>query len=388
MTEAPPAAAAKKVRKAPLPPHPCSGADPSTFTALPFLPQASMAAFVAGLPPRGGGGGVKVLCYNVNGLRGATREGERREEMLAWLAAEDPDVLCIQEVKADRAAVEKEKLAGVFPSLPHAYFACGEEDGARFKKGYAGVAVFSKEPAVSCTVGLGSKAHDGEGRVLTLAFPWGTLVNVYAPNSGQALDRLGYRTEEFDPALRAHLGKLLKAEGGGGSSSSSGGGGGAAPPVLVVGDFNVAHQNCDVMGFKEYRNKIAGFCDGERDNFAALLAEGYRDLWRDANPTTLQYSECWAAQVVPQGIFTSSPSSSHTVIHTLHTRTPLPPRAKQPTTALGAPLPAPKTRAGALTMPWPLQASRVQRSRSTAPGPTTTTFPFTLRLKSEGYIQG
>ena len=265
----------KKARKAALPPHACSGPDPSTFAALPFLPCASMAAFVQGLPARPSPAtALKVLCYNVNGLRGAIK-GERRAELLAWLAAEDPDILCIQEVKADEEAVAKEKLGEAFPGLPHAYFACGEPAGAGFKKGYAGVAIFSKAPALGVAKGLGDPAHDGVGRVLTLTFPWGTLVNVYAPNSGQALDKLEYRTTQFDPAFRAHLSKLRQGN----------------AKVLVMGDFNVAHQNCDVTAFKESRNKTAGFCDAERENFALLLQDGYVDVWRAANPANLQYSE-------------------------------------------------------------------------------------------------
>ena len=250
-----------------------------------------MEAFTAALPARAPAPALKVLVYNVNGLRSVLRE-ERRAELLAWLAAEDPDVLCLQEVKADAAAVAKEGLASAFPSLPHAYFASGDEAAPGFKKGYAGVAVYSKAPALSVAVGLGSAAHDAEGRVLTLRFEWGTLVNVYVPNSGQKLERLAYRTQQFDPALRAHLAGLAApaAEGGAGSA---GGGGGA---VLCVGDFNVAHQNCDVDGFKAYRNKVAGFCDAERDQFAALLGAGYTDLWRAANPATLQYSACVCAQ--------------------------------------------------------------------------------------------
>jgi len=219
---------------------------------------------------------MKVLVYNVNGLRAVLRP-ESKADFLAYLAREDADVLCLQEVKADASVVEKEKLKDCFlPLYPHAYFACGEEGLEGFKKGYAGCAVFSKQAATSFKAGLGAPEHDGQGRVLTVNYPNLVIVNVYSPNSGQKLERLEYRTEKFDPALSTFLKGLL-------SDSQA--------RVLCVGDFNVAHQNCDVAGFKNYRNKIAGFCDGERDRFGEFLKLGFRDVWRDANPTALAYSE-------------------------------------------------------------------------------------------------
>jgi exodeoxyribonuclease-3 len=273
-----PAEKAKRAKKAPLAASPHAGPDPAGMAAGPFLPAASMAAFTASLPARAPGG-VKILCYNVNGLRGAVKE-ERKAALLAWVAREDPDVLCLQEVKADAEAVEKERLGALFPTLPHAFFACGDPALAGFKKGYAGCAVFSKVAPLATAAGLGAAAHDGQGRVATARFAWGTVVCVYAPNSGQKLERLEYRTGGFDPALRAHLAGL----------AGGAGGGAAGAPLIVCGDFNVAHQDCDVEGYLRHRNKVAGFCDGERDGFAQLLAAGFRDAWRDANPGVLQYS--------------------------------------------------------------------------------------------------
>jgi exodeoxyribonuclease-3 len=305
---APVAAPAKAVRakkeKPAASPH--AGPDPAGMVAGPFLAAASLAAFTATLPVRGVGG-VKILCYNVNGLRGAVKE-DRKAALLAWVEREDPDVLCLQEVKADAEAVAKEGLGALFPTLPHAFFACGDPALAGFKKGYAGCAVFSKVAPLATAAGLGDPAHDGQGRVATARFPWGTVVSVYAPNSGQKLERLGYRTEQWDPALRAYL------EGLRGGAGVQGG-----APVVVVGDFNVAHQDCDVEGYLRHRNKVAGFCDGERDGFAALLGAGYHDVWREANPGVLQYSACLfvlRASQAPE----RAPSLAHTPFDT-HTHT-------------------------------------------------------------------
>lgn len=265
-------AAPKKVRAVKIA-SPHAGVDTSIMVAGSFLPAPSMAAFIASLPPRRAG--VKVVCYNVNGLRAAVK-GDRKAEFLAWIAAEDPDVLCLQETKADADVVAKEKFASLFPSLPHAVFAPGDPAIDGFKKGYAGVAIFSKTAPLETMIGLGDAAHDAAGRFVAARFAWGAVVSVYVPNSGQKLDRLEYRTASWDVVLRARLGALTAATGG---------------RVLVVGDFNVAFNDGDVEGHKAYRNKIAGFCDGERDGFAALLASGFRDPWRAANPNVKEYSE-------------------------------------------------------------------------------------------------
>ena len=126
--------AEKKPRKGSLPVSPHAGPDTAAMVAGPFLPAASMAA--VDIPARPAG--VKILCYNVNGLRAAVK-GDKGVALRAWLAREDPDVLCLQEVKADADAIAKEKLADLFkPALPFAYFAPGDPAAAGFKKGYAG----------------------------------------------------------------------------------------------------------------------------------------------------------------------------------------------------------------------------------------------------------
>jgi exodeoxyribonuclease III len=251
----------------------------------PFLPAADLASFTAALPARAPGGGVKVLSYNVNGLRAALR-ADRRDAFLAWLAREAPDVIALQEVRADAEAIEREALAAAFAgSHPHAVFASGEPRAPGFKKGYAGVALFSRAPPLRAHRGVGgAPAHDAAGRLVAATFAFGTVACVYAPNSGAKLERLDYRTREWDAALRARLADLARDAPGG--------------RLLVVGDFNVALSDADVAGFKEYRNKIAGFCDGERDNFATLLRENaLRDVWREANPDTVEFSAWrWGAR--------------------------------------------------------------------------------------------
>ncbi|RYE84586.1 MAG: exodeoxyribonuclease [Methanosarcinales archaeon] len=95
----------------------------------------------------------------------------------------------------------------------------------------------------------------------------------YVPNSSEKLVRLGYRTKEWDVALRHHLTALQ-----------------ARKPVVLIGDLNVAYHNMDTYNPEKFRNKVAGFCDAERDGFAALKAIGFHDVWREANPDVQQFT--------------------------------------------------------------------------------------------------
>jgi exodeoxyribonuclease III len=222
----------------------------------------------------GGGGGPRYAVLPARRLRsGAVRSPhERRYEAFtrpytrhplrihpAWSA----DVLCLQETRIG------DEVAGDFGS----HFCC-----AGVKKGYAGVATFSKAAPLSVTRGIGGVAHDGEGRVLTLEFASCYVVNVYVPNSGMTLERLAYRTGEWDPAFRAFLTGLA-----------------AVKPVVVAGDLNVAYNDMDVHTPKTNRNKTPGFCDGERDGLAALLAAGFTDVFRARHPTQQQFTY-WSAR--------------------------------------------------------------------------------------------
>ena len=267
--------AAKKGGKPKLPPSAHEGpADFEPMDKALCAPAATWAAFTASLPPplapaaACAPGCGKILSVNVNGMRALL--SKVGADLQGWLAAEGASVLVLQEVKADVAAVAKAGLDKAFPALPHARFACS---GPPAKKGYSGVAIFSAHAPLAWHEGVGVPGIDAEGRVLAAEFEHHFIVVVYVPNSGQKLDRLAWRTEVFDPAFAAYLQKLQ-----------------ARKPVVVLGDFNVAYHNFDVADPKAYRNKIAGFCDAERDNWQRLLlgaapaGAGLVDAWREANP--------------------------------------------------------------------------------------------------------
>eukprot|EP00741_Cyanophora_paradoxa_P021736 tig00000241_g20979.t1 len=214
-----------------------------------------------------GEGEVKVVSWNVNGIRAAMKKGHLEE----YLERERPDVLCLQETKIGgeekdvRAALER-------LGLPHQTWLCSAD-----KKGYAGVAVLSREKPLSVKEGLGVEGHDGEGRVITAEFEKFVVVNAYVPNSGQKLERLDYRTDEWDTEFAAYLKGLA-----------------AGPkPLVATGDLNVAHLDIDCHEPKRNKNKTAGFTDRERARFGELLAAGLADTYRHLYPDKAHRYTYW-----------------------------------------------------------------------------------------------
>jgi exodeoxyribonuclease-3 len=189
-----------------------------------------------------------LASWNVNGVRAAIKKG-----FLDWMASSKADVICLQETKAHPGDVQHV----AWPRGWHATWNSAE------KKGYSGTVVFSRTAPLSVALGIGSGAHDREGRVITAEFPDFRLVNVYQPNSQRGLTRLAYRTGEWDPTFLAFL-KRLERKG---------------KPVIFCGDLNVAHEAIDLANPKSNRRN-AGFTDEERSNFTHLLDRGFVDTFR------------------------------------------------------------------------------------------------------------
>ncbi|TYZ58162.1 hypothetical protein PybrP1_003953 [[Pythium] brassicae (nom. inval.)] len=211
--------------------------------------------------------GTRVAAWNVNGLRALLRNDDS-VHLRAYVAREDPDVLCLSETKVDRD--ELQKLENLWPQYEHQYWACAT------KKGYAGTAVLSKVKPLSVRdeiVASGNKAPDDEGRFLALEFAAFWLVHTYVPNAGMKLERLDYRTKKWDVAMVQLLQELEKTK-----------------PVVWCGDLNVAHQEIDIHDPKTNRNKSPGFTDAERKSFGAMLASGFVDTFRALHPETQQFS--------------------------------------------------------------------------------------------------
>ncbi len=207
---------------------------------------------------------MKLVSWNVNGIRAALRKGA-----MDYFTAAAADVICLQETKAHPGDVQH-------VAWPHGYEAFWNSAD---KKGYSGTVVLTRVKPLGVTYGLGAADHDKEGRVITAEFPDFYLVNVYQPNSQRGLTRLAYRTEEWDPAFLAYLKKLGKK----------------GKPVVFCGDLNVAHAELDLTNPKTNRRN-AGFTDEERGNFSTLLARGFVDTFRAFEPGPGHYT--WWSQMM------------------------------------------------------------------------------------------
>lgn len=191
---------------------------------------------------------MKLISWNVNGLRAAEKKG-----FMDYFREVDADIFCLQETKLQQGQIDLD-LSGYYDYWNYAV-----------KKGYSGTAIFSKSEPLSVQYGLDIEVHDQEGRVITLEFPEFYMITVYTPNSQNELKRLDYRMD-WEDAFLAHLKKLDQVK-----------------PVIVCGDLNVAHQEIDLKNPKTNR-KNAGFSDEERGKFTDLLASGFTDSFRYLYP--------------------------------------------------------------------------------------------------------
>jgi len=179
------------------------------------------------------------------------------------LASMDPDILCVQETKAQDDQV-KEALS--FVDGYHLYA------NSAVKKGYAGTAVLTKKEPMSVQLDMGIEVHDQEGRVIAADYGDYYLVTVYTPNSGSELKRLSYR-RDWDAAFLKYLKKLEMKK-----------------PVIACGDFNVAHKPIDLARPEPNYNKTAGYTQVEIDGMDNLQSADFVDTWRDQHPEEVKYS--------------------------------------------------------------------------------------------------
>lgn len=213
---------------------------------------------------------LKLLSWNVNGLR-ALLKGKGNQEpgaaILKLAEKEDFDVLSLQETKLQEKDVLTIKEA-LLPGYDNSLWSC-----STVKLGYSGTAVISRIKPLSVSYGLGISNHDNEGRVITVEFERFFLVTSYVPNSGQKLERLAYRTEDWDSSLGNYLKELEKRK-----------------PVILTGDLNCAHQEIDIYN-PDGNRRSAGFTNEERTSFEKnFLQRGLADTFRRQHPNSVGYT--------------------------------------------------------------------------------------------------
>lgn len=214
---------------------------------------------------------MKLISWNVNGLRAVAKKDFFKDyETMA------PDILCLQETKAQNEQVE-EVLASMKLDGLHLFSHHAE------KKGYSGTAVISKTKPLNVSRGIGIPEHDNEGRVLCLEYENFHLVNVYVPNSGNDLRRLDYR-QSWDQAFFSYLKGLEKSK-----------------PVIVCGDFNVAHRDIDLARPKPNYNKSAGFMQEEINGMDRFTAGGFTDSFRHFYPERAEQYSWWSYRAGARG---------------------------------------------------------------------------------------
>ncbi len=193
-------------------------------------------------------GKQKLYSWNVNGIRSVHKKG-----FLEWVEATQPDILGLQETK-----ISSDLLTPALMHIPGytSYWTHAE------KKGYSGVAIFTKEAPLKVQEGLGVPPFDTEGRTLIAEYPDFTLFNIYFPNGQRGDDRLQYKLAFYDAFLDVF--NQYKSQG---------------KKLIVCGDFNTAHKPIDLARPKE-NEKISGFLPIERAWMDKFVNEGYQDTFR------------------------------------------------------------------------------------------------------------
>jgi exodeoxyribonuclease III len=203
---------------------------------------------------------MKVISFNANGIRSAARKG-----FYEWLARHQPDVVCIQETKAQIAQLIPEEL--YFPQDFH----CEYFDA--HKKGYSGVAIYSRHKPMHVVRGLGFETCDTEGRYIQFDYPKVSIISMYLPSgtSGEARQGVKY---EFLERLAPHL-IQLKA---------------AGRELILCGDYNIAHQKIDLKNWRG-NQKNSGFLPEERAWMDYLFGSmGFIDAFRTVHPEKEVYT--------------------------------------------------------------------------------------------------
>ena len=201
---------------------------------------------------------MKIISYNVNGIRAAMKKG-----FIDWLILEQPDVVCVQEIKALRDQIDIEALEKV--GYKYNYWFSAE------KKGYSGVGIISKQEPNNVIYGTGISEMDFEGRNLRVDFDQLSIMSLYLP-SGTNLDRLEFKLSYMDK-FYDYVSNLKKTN----------------PNLVIAGDFNICHKAIDIHD--PIRNKnVSGFLPVERNWLSKFIELGFIDSFRFYDKKPHKYS--------------------------------------------------------------------------------------------------
>jgi exodeoxyribonuclease-3 len=201
---------------------------------------------------------MKIVTYNVNGIRAAMSKG-----LIDWISQVSPDVLCVQEIKAnpDQVGVFEFEELGY-----HHYWYPAQ------KKGYSGVAIFTKQKPKHIEYGCGIKEYDDEGRILRIDFEEFSVMSVYHPSGSSGDLRQAFKMEWLEAFLNYI--NQLKA---------------TYPNLVICGDFNICHKAIDIHNPKSNAN-TSGFLPEEREWMEQFINSGFVDSFRYFNQEPHQYS--------------------------------------------------------------------------------------------------
>ena len=200
---------------------------------------------------------MKILSYNVNGIRAALNKG-----FADWLSAAAPDVVCLQETKALKEQVD----TGILEDLGYQHFWHSAQ-----KKGYSGVAILTKTTPLHVQQDTGIEHMDFEGRVIRADYENVSIISLYLP-SGTNLDRLEHKFKFMDD-FQDYINTLKKDY----------------PRLVICGDYNICHRAIDIHD--PVRNKnVSGFLPEERQWIDTFMNNGFVDSFRHLNPEPHHYS--------------------------------------------------------------------------------------------------
>lgn len=202
----------------------------------------------------------KIITYNVNGIRAAIKNG-----FLPWLKAANPDIICLQEIKANPDQIINE-IAALEELGYHLYWYPAQ------KKGYSGVAIFSKTKPTNVEYGCGIQAYDDEGRVLRADFGDTSIMSVYMPSGSSGDERQAFKMQWLSD-FQEYIDTLKKKR----------------KKLIISGDYNICHRAIDIHNPVSNANS-SGFLPEEREWMENFMQSGFIDTFRHFNPEPHNYT--------------------------------------------------------------------------------------------------